>query len=70
MFFKNLSVLLLWTKIASALDELINPCNAEATFVQRTRVILFKPLKPFHVGIHWIVLSEYSQVSTHMPGFQ
>ena len=26
--------------------------------------------KPCHVGIHWIALSEYSQMSTHMPGFQ
>ena len=26
--------------------------------------------KPCHVGIHWIVLAEYSQISTHMPGSQ
>ena len=26
-------------------------------------------LKPFHVGINWIALAEYSQMSTHMPGF-
>ena len=26
--------------------------------------------KPCHVGIHHIALAEYSQVSTHMPGFQ
>ena len=25
--------------------------------------------KPCHVGIHWIALAEYSQMSTHMPGF-
>ena len=30
----------------------------------------FKPFKPCHVGIHWIVLTEYSQMSTYMPGFQ
>ena len=26
--------------------------------------------KPCHVGIHWIALTEYSQMSTHMQGFQ
>ena len=30
----------------------------------------FKPSKPSHVGIHWIALAEYSQISTHVPGFQ
>ena len=29
----------------------------------------WKPLKPCHVGIHWIALAEYSQMSTHLPGF-
>ena len=29
-----------------------------------------KPSKPCHVGIHWIALAEYSQMSTHLPGFQ
>ena len=29
-----------------------------------------KPSKPCHVGIHWIALDEYSQMSTHLPGFQ
>ena len=27
-------------------------------------------LNPCHVGIHWIALAEYSQMSTHVPGFQ
>ena len=30
----------------------------------------WKPSKPCHVGIPWIALAEYSQMSTHMPGFQ
>ena len=30
----------------------------------------WKPSKPCHVGIHWIALAEYSQESTHLPGFQ
>ena len=29
-----------------------------------------KPSKPCHVGIHWTALTEYSQMSTHVPGFQ
>ena len=28
-----------------------------------------KSFKPCHVGIYWIVLPEYSQMSTHVPGF-
>ena len=31
---------------------------------------LWKPLKPCHVGIHWIALAEHSQMSTHLPGFR
>ena len=31
---------------------------------------LWKQSKPCHVGIHWIALDEYSQMSTHMPGFR
>ena len=30
---------------------------------------LGKLSKPYHVGIHWKALTEYSQMSTHMPGF-
>ena len=26
--------------------------------------------KPCHVGIHWIVLTEYFHMSVHVPGFQ
>ena len=29
-----------------------------------------KPSKPCHVGIHWIALTAYFQMSTHLPGFQ
>ena len=31
---------------------------------------LWKPSKPSHVGIYWKALIEYSQMSTHFPGFQ
>ena len=30
----------------------------------------WKPSEPCHVGVHWIALAEYSQMSTHLPGFQ
>ena len=30
----------------------------------------WKTSKTCHVGFHWIALTEYSQVSTHVPGFQ
>ena len=44
--------------------------NAKATFVQITMTqISRKPSKPSHVGIHWIALTEYSQMSTHLQGF-
>ena len=42
-----------------------NPSNAE---VQGQ--VFWKPFKPCHVGIHWRALAEYSQMSTHLPGFQ
>ena len=29
-----------------------------------------KPSKTCHVGIHWKALTEYSQMSTNIPGFQ
>ena len=32
--------------------------------------IFEKTSKSCHVGIHWIALTGYSQMSTHMPGFQ
>ena len=30
----------------------------------------WKPSEPCHVGIHWKALTEYFQMSTHLPGFQ
>ena len=30
---------------------------------------VWKPSKPYHVGIHWIALAEYFQMSTHVPEF-
>ena len=29
-----------------------------------------KPFKPCDVGIHWIALAEYSQMSSNVPGFK
>ena len=47
-----------------------NPSHTKATFVQSTRMIFLKTFKPCHVGFYWIAFARYSQMSTHMPGFQ
>ena len=59
------------------LDSLIfetdlNPSNAEATFSKaQGRKDYGKPYQPCNVGgIHCKALTEYSQMSTHVPGFQ
>ena len=53
-------------------DSSINPCIAWATFVQSTRTLEYswKPSTPYSIGIHLIALAEYSQMGTHLPGFQ
>ena len=49
----------------------VNPSNADATFVQsKGRKDFRKSSRPCHVGIPWIALTEYPQMSTHVPGFQ
>ena len=48
----------------------VNLSNAQATFVQYTRMQSPVMSKLCHVDIHWKALIEYSQVSTHVPGFQ
>ena len=75
--FKNLFILVFCTKVAS---PLVNTSNSETTFVLSTHNAFLskaqgwkdflKPTKPCHVGIHWIALTEYSHMSTHVPGFQ
>ena len=32
--------------------------------------VFWNPFKPYHVGIHRKAVAEYSQMSTHLPGFQ
>ena len=45
----------------------LNPVsNAEATFIQSTRM---QRSKPCHSGIYWIALTEYFQMSTNVLGF-
>ena len=39
------------------------------SFKSQKRKNLWKPSKPCHVGVHWKALAEYSQMSTHLPGF-
>ena len=49
----------------------VSTSNDEANFVQITRIQRFlKTFGPYHVGIHWISLAEYSQLSTHVLGFR
>ena len=31
--------------------------------------VFYNSSKSCHVGIHWIALAEYSQMSTHVPRF-
>ena len=57
--------------IHAQLNPLIfKPSNAEATFVQSTRIQRFLKTKPCHVSIYRKALAKYSQMSTHVPGFQ
>ena len=42
------------------------PSNAEATFVQGPRT---QRSKSGHIGIHWMAITEYSQMSIHSPFF-
>ena len=63
--FKLLCDLVLLTKVASALEVL--------TLI--LRVLLSSNAqkissKPCHAGIHWMALTEYYQISTHVPWFQ
>ena len=50
---KNLCIFVFWAKVASAQE-----CKD-----------FWKPSKPSHVGIHWIALTEYFQMRTHVSGF-
>ena len=38
--------------------------------IAKGRKDIWKPSKPCHVGVHWIALVEFSQMSTHVPGSQ
>ena len=49
---------------------LTHPMLRPLSFKAQVHKDFWKPCKPCHVGIHWIVLVEYSQMSTHLPGFQ
>ena len=46
----------------------VNLSNAEAISIQSTRTF-WKPSKPCNVGIHWIAIAEYYQMSTMCQGF-
>ena len=49
----------------------VKPPNARLISSKaQERKDFWKASKPCHVGIHWIALVEYSQMSSHEPGFQ
>ena len=50
--------------------DLTLPMLRLLSFKSQKRKNLWKPSKPYHVGIHWKALAEYFQMSTHLPGFQ
>ena len=49
-------------------ESFIYPSNAEVILSSegQGRKDFRKPSKPSDVGIHWIALTEYSQMSTHV----
>ena len=70
MFFKNLHLLVLWIKVVLALEGLTLRMLRLLFSKAKGRKDFWKSFKPCHVDIHLIALAEYSQMSTHMLGFQ
>ena len=78
MIFKNLCVIVLWMKVKLAWEGLTHNSFEHIRLLTfpMLRLLSFKAQecnnfltpKPCHVGIHWIALVEYSQISTHMAG--
>ena len=61
---------LTWPMYSHTNDVLLNlPMLRLLSSNAQERKYFWKPSKPCHVGIHWITLTEYSQMSTHMSGF-
>ena len=57
-------------KLLLATNGLTFPMLRLLSSKAQRRKVIWKPSKPCHVGIQWIALAEYSQMSTHKPGFQ
>ena len=54
-----------------SVHDSLNPSNAEATLSkEQESKVFWKPSKACLVGIQFIALAEYFQMSTHVPGFQ
>ena len=66
-YFVTVKVGFYYTYIIIFENPVFNPSNAEATFVQSTRMQR-KPSTTCQVGVHWIPLTGYLNVSTHVPG--
>ena len=68
----SVNIMSLRPKVANLIQsQLTLPMLAEAILSSKAQGCkhFWKPSKPCHVGIHWIVLAKYSQMSTHMSGF-
>ena len=56
------------------ITHVLSPSHAKAPLRPKDKdagmLVLRKPSKPCDVGIHWKALAEYSQMSTHLPGFR
>ena len=86
MVFKDFYVFVLRTKVASAWggSKANAPCVQPYIFKSNLTLpmlrllsskvqghkVFWKTSNPYHVGIHWIASTQYSRMSTHVPGFQ
>ena len=60
----------LWGNLGNWASHGFNHSNSEAiSSYAQGRKYFWKPSKPFRFGIQRKVLTEYSQMSTHLPGF-
>ena len=57
-------------KICQRLSGLTLPMLKLLSSKAKRRKAFWKPSKPCHVGIRWIALAEYYQMSTDVTGFQ
>ena len=69
-FSKKLCVTVIWMKVASASKGLTLLMLRLRSSKSQGHRDFWKPCKLCCGAIHWIALTEYFQMSTHLPGFQ